>query len=57
MDYITVNDYAALHGVSRETIKKKCQNGCLKTAKKVGRDWLIDKSEPYPADRRYKTDK
>lgn len=43
---ITASEYAILHAVSPRAIRKKAQYGTLK-AVKVGRDWLIDKSEPY----------
>lgn len=55
-NYISVAEYAKLHNKSPESVKKKCQNGTLKTAMKIGRNWIIDKNEPY-SDKRIKSGK
>ena len=55
-NYISIAEYAALHGVSPQAIKKKCQRGGYSTAKKIGRNWIIDKTEPF-VDHRIKSGK
>ena len=40
-DYLTVEDYAALYGVTTTTVRQWIRRGKLRTAKKMGRDWLI----------------
>lgn len=49
---ITLKEYADMHGVADSTVRCKIRNGNLKATKK-GRDWFIDKDEPY-IDNRYK---
>lgn len=44
-NYVSSAEYAALHGLSHETVKKRCQRGSFKTARKIGRNWVIDKNE------------
>lgn len=43
---ITVNEYAKLHNVTSSAIRHKIASNNLE-AKKIGRDWLINKNEPY----------
>ena len=50
--YITVNEYAALHHKQPVSVRKLAQRGSLKSAKKIGGVWLIDKEEQYPDHRR-----
>jgi hypothetical protein len=47
MDYISLAEYAQMHGVSPDTVRQKVLRGGFKSAKKIGRNWVIDKSEPY----------
>lgn len=44
---IPIKDYANLHNKSVCTVRQKAQRGGFKTARKIGRDWFIDKTEPY----------
>ena len=53
---ISLTSYAAKHGKSAATARQMALRGGFKTAKKIGRDWLIDDQEPYP-DRRIKSGK
>ena len=48
---IPLKEYAALHGVTESAIRHKIRRGGIKTAVKFGRDWFIDKTEPF-TDRR-----
>ena len=47
--YISLGEYAALHGRSREMIKDFCQKGRIIGAQKKANRWLIPKDAPYPA--------
>lgn len=53
---ILLTQYAVLHGKSPATARQMALRGGFQTAKKIGRDWMIDDQEPYP-DRRIKTGK
>lgn len=52
MPLVTAEQYAHDHGRAPRSVRKMAQRGSLKTARKYGRDWLIDASEPYPDHRR-----
>jgi excisionase family DNA binding protein len=45
-DLISLAEYAELQGVHQDTVRQKILRGNLK-AKKIGRNWVIDKNEPY----------
>ena len=47
MNLISLAEYAKIHNKNRDTVKQKCQRGGFKTAVKIGRNWVIDKDEPY----------
>ena len=51
MAMIFLRDYAKKHGKSADAMRQKATRGNFKTAKKYGRDWLIDENEPL-VDRR-----
>ena len=51
---ISLSQYAAKHGRAASSVRQMALRGSLKTALKIGRDWLIDSEEPYP-DRRIKS--
>jgi hypothetical protein len=48
---ITITKYAARHNRSPVTVRQKALRGGFKTARRVGRDWLIDEDEPYTDNR------
>ena len=50
---ISLADYARRIGKDPATARQMALRGGFKTARKIGRDWLIDEREPYP-DRRVK---
>ena len=52
---ISLKEYADLHKVDTSTLRHKIINGKLKAIKK-GRDWLIDRNEPYIDHRKKTTD-
>ena len=53
MAYVTIKQYAALYGLQHDSVRHKCLRGGYKTARKMGRDWLIDDNEK-PRDLRYR---
>lgn len=52
MHLVTVAEYARDHGRAPVSVRAMAERGSLKTARKYGRDWLIDASEPYPDHRK-----
>ena len=51
---ISLKEYAARHNRAAATVRQKAIRGGFKTARRVGRDWLIDEDEPY-IDERFAT--
>ncbi|TCL43206.1 hypothetical protein [Harryflintia acetispora] len=51
-ELISIVEYAAMHGKHRVTVSHLAVQGRFKTAQKIGRNWVIDKNEPYPEDQR-----
>lgn len=50
---ISISEYAALHGKAAISVQQKARRGGFKTARKIGRNWVIESDEPY-TDRRRK---
>ncbi len=48
---ISLAEYAKIHGKDTANLRRKCINGEFKTARKIGRNWVIDSEEEY-VDRR-----
>lgn len=44
---ISIAEYAAMHDITADAVKKKCLRGGYMTARKIGRNWVIDKDEPH----------
>lgn len=53
MDLITLNEWADVHNIKRNTARVKALRGGFSTAIKIGIQWFIDRNEK-PYDRRYK---
>lgn len=51
---ISLAEYAERHGKCQESARKMAQRGGFETARKIGRNWVIEDSEPWP-DRRVKS--
>jgi DNA (cytosine-5)-methyltransferase 1 len=49
---IALNDYAKMHDRSGDTLRRLAENGTLKTAQKIGRNWVVDSDEAYPLKKR-----
>lgn len=52
---ISLAQYAAAHGKTDSAARRVAIAGRFQTAKKLGRDWVIDENEPWPVDRRVKS--
>ena len=50
---ISLEEYARLHGKAARSVRQKAKSGGFQTAVKIGRNWVVDKTEPY-VDRRKK---
>lgn len=50
-DYISLAEYAKMNGRNPASVRQKVLRGGFKTARKIGRSWLISKSEPYEDNR------
>ena len=51
---ISLAQYAEKHGKDPDNIRKKAAAGQFKTARKIGRNWVIDSEEPWQ-DKRVKS--
>lgn len=51
MSLISLAEYAKLHSRSHATVRQRVLRGNFKTAKKIGRNWVIDSEEPYTDNR------
>lgn len=52
MAMIPITQYAAMHGKAEVTARQMARRGGLRTARKLGRNWIVDSHEPYPDHRR-----
>jgi len=50
-EYISLAEYAKLHNVHPDNVRQKILRGNLQ-AIKIGRNWIIDKKQPYEDKRR-----
>jgi len=44
---VTIVDYARKYGLDPDNVRHRCQRGAYKTARKLGRDWVIDEDEQH----------
>lgn len=52
---ISLSEYAAKYNKSTDTLRRMAEIGMLKTAQKIGRNWVVDGEEDYPAKMRKTT--
>lgn len=45
---VSLGEYAAINEKSPDTVRRLAEQGRLATAQKIGRNWAVDGSEPYP---------
>lgn len=48
---ISLAEYAKLHNKEISSVRKMALRNSLKTARKIGRNWVIESDEPYPDNR------
>lgn len=53
---ISLTEYAKRIGKEPSVVRKKAEKGHFSTAQKIGRNWVVDDSEPYD-DKRKKAEK
>ena len=46
-ELISLAEYAKLQGVDPATVRQRALRGVYRTARKIGRNWVIDKNEPH----------
>lgn len=51
---ISLAEYAEIHGRDPATIRQMALRGGFQTARKIGRNWVIEDSEEYPDHRKKK---
>ena len=44
---ISLAEYAKLNGIDPSTVRQRAIRGAYQTARKIGRNWVIDKNEPH----------
>lgn len=44
---ISLAEYAKMHGKAQSSVQQKARRGGFQTARKIGRNWVIDSEEPY----------
>ena len=47
INLISIAEYAKLHDKEISSVRQKILRGGFKTARKIGRNWVINKNEPY----------
>ena len=53
---ISLVEYAVRNGRNPATARQMAARGGFQTARKIGRNWIVDEDEPWP-DRRIKSGK
>lgn len=46
-EWISLTEYAELNGIKAATVRQRAIRGAYQTARKLGRNWVIDKNEPH----------
>lgn len=50
--FVTLKEWAAIHGIDAATARQRALRGAFQTARKIGNLWIIDKDEPLVDHRR-----
>lgn len=53
IEYISLNEFAAIHGKNPIYTRKLCQDGKIKGAKKIEKQWIVPENAEYPGDGRF----
>jgi hypothetical protein len=51
-ELISLTEYAKIHGKEQSSVRQKAERGGFQTARKIGRNWVIDRDEPYTDNRK-----
>ena len=54
MAEVSIAEYCKIYGKSPSGVRHGCIEGRYKTARKVGRNWVLDSEEKAPIDNRVK---
>ena len=54
--YVSLAEWAEDHGLDPATCRQRAARGSFRTARKIGRNWIIDRDEPL-VDHRKKSSK
>ena len=46
-ELISLAEYAEIHGIDPATVRQRALRGSYQSARKIGRNWVIDKNEPH----------
>lgn len=46
-ELVSLAEYAELNHISPDTVRQRALRGRYQTARKIGRNWVIDKNEPH----------
>jgi DNA (cytosine-5)-methyltransferase 1 len=49
---VSLPEYGKLHGKSGDTLRRMAERDMFGTARKIGRNWVVDSAEPYPVKKR-----
>lgn len=55
-ELVSLAEYARLNGIDPATVRQRVNRGAYRSARKIGRNWVIDKNEPH-VDHRFKQEK
>ena len=55
-ELISLAEYARINGIDPATVRQRVNRGAYQSARKIGRNWVIDKNEPH-VDHRFKAGK
>ena len=48
----SLTEYAKMHGKSGDTVRRIAERGAFYSARKIGRNWVVDSDEEYPVRKR-----
>ena len=46
-ELVSLAEYARLNGIDPATVRQRVNRGAYRSARKIGRNWVIDKNEPH----------
>ena len=49
---VALAEFAKIHNRSSDTLRRMAEQGKLRTAYKIGRNWVVNRDEPYPVKKR-----